>query len=96
MSAPASVNLATSAHVWHTISYVKSAQVIQHYGSCKGTADALGITISAVCQWGERVPMGRAYQLEILSRGKLRVNPADYVHSIPPKYPKAKAMQATN
>ncbi len=75
---------------------VKAAHVIRHYGSPKDTANALGISLSAVCQWGERVPMGRAYQIEILSRGKLRVNPADYTQRMPPKYPRTKKLEGVN
>jgi DNA-binding transcriptional regulator YdaS (Cro superfamily) len=49
-------------------------------GSQKALADWCGVTESAVSQWVDRglIPMGRAYQLESLSRGELRVDPAIY------------------
>ena len=72
----------------YRISHVQTATAIEHFGSVKKLADVLGITISAVCQWGARVPEGRAYQIEIRSHRKLKVNPKDYTYDVPRKYPK--------
>lgn len=35
---------------------MKKADVIAFFGGGKKTADALGISRAAVCQWGEEVP----------------------------------------
>lgn len=46
------------------------------------TARALGITKSAVCQWDEElIPEGMAYRVQVVTRGKLKVNPKDYQSS---------------
>lgn len=52
--------------------------VISHFGSPAAVAKFLGIARSAVSQWPDPIPMGRAYQLEKLTKGALRVDPALY------------------
>ena len=49
--------------------------VIQHFGSVRAVAETLGITRQAVEQWvaAQRVPVGRAYQIQVLTRGQLQV-----------------------
>ena len=49
--------------------------VIDHYGSVKAAAVALGISDQAIYQWGEMVPPVRAYQIEVLTAGLLRAQP---------------------
>lgn len=44
----------------------------------KATAEALEITFSAVSQWKETIPQSAAARIELLTQGKLRVNPLDY------------------
>ena len=51
-----------------------------HFGSKPRLAKALGLTKSAVYLWGDVVPEGRAYQIESLTRRKLRVDPQFYAH----------------
>ena len=45
---------------------------IAHYGTQTALAAALNITRSAVSQWGRTVPELRQYQIELLTRGRLR------------------------
>jgi transcriptional repressor of cell division inhibition gene dicB len=45
---------------------MKTEQAIHHAGSHKMLADLLGITPSAVSQWGEEVPQAREWQLKVL------------------------------
>jgi len=45
---------------------MKTTAAIEAFGSVKALADALGITVQAVYQWGEEVPALRAYQIEAL------------------------------
>lgn len=48
-------------------------QVLQHFGGThESLADALGISREAVTMWRGRIPEQRAYQIEVLSKGKLR------------------------
>jgi len=54
------------------------SDVIRHFGGQGATARALGITKGAVSQWPDIVPRGSAYQIESITRGKLRVEPAVY------------------
>ena len=57
------------------------AIAIKHYGSLAAVARALGITRSAVTQWGRIVPEGMAYKLESITKGELQVDPHRYVRT---------------
>ena len=46
--------------------------VVSHFGGVTKVADALGITKGSVSQWGETVPLLRAYQIERLTNGALK------------------------
>jgi DNA-binding transcriptional regulator YdaS (Cro superfamily) len=48
---------------------------VKFYGSQTKLAQALNIKPSAISQWGEDVPELRAYQIEHLTDGALKVNP---------------------
>lgn len=54
---------------------MKKAEVIEYFGGVVKTAKALGITKGAVSQWGEQIPMLRAYQIERITSGRLKVQP---------------------
>ncbi|HHQ4925307.1 TPA: Cro/CI family transcriptional regulator [Aeromonas veronii] len=54
---------------------MKTEHAIEHFGSKAAIADALGIKKSAVSQWGDTIPKGRAYQIEVLTGGKLKATP---------------------
>lgn len=41
-------------------------------GSKKELARRLGIGKAAVSTWGDNIPEGRAYQIEVISRGKVK------------------------
>lgn len=56
---------------------MKKSDAIDYYGTAVALAKALGINKSAVSCWGDSIPQGRAYQLEVLTGGKLKVNQAD-------------------
>ena len=47
--------------------------VIEHFGSIRRTAEALGLSYQAVHQWPARVPMLSAYRIEKLTGGALQV-----------------------
>lgn len=46
--------------------------VIEHFGSVRAVAAALGISLPAIYQWGEIVPANRWYEIEIKSGGALK------------------------
>ena len=47
--------------------------VVKHFGNATKLAEALGLTKAAVSQWGDTVPLLRAYQIERLTNGELKV-----------------------
>ncbi len=49
-------------------------EAIDHFGSVKALADALRIWPHSVYKWGERPPMLRQYQIQVLTRGELRAD----------------------
>lgn len=53
---------------------MKTADVIAHFGSIRAVADALKVTPQAIYQWGELVPQGRTFQIQVLTRGVLRAD----------------------
>ena len=57
---------------------MRKSDVVRHFGSQLAVAKALQITKGAVSFWDELIPIGRAYQIESVTGGKLRVNPALY------------------
>lgn len=58
---------------------MKTELAVDYFGTKAAIADALGIKRSAVSQWGETIPKGRAYQIEVLTGGKLKAG----AHSTP-------------
>jgi predicted transcriptional regulator len=53
---------------------MKTSDVIQFYKSKSLVAKALGISKAAVSLWGDEVPKLRAYELERLTDGALKVD----------------------
>lgn len=52
---------------------MKTVEAIQHFGTQKSLCTALGIgTRQTIHAWGEYPPVGRQYQLEVITNGKLR------------------------
>lgn len=52
--------------------------VIDFYGSKSAVARALNISPSAVTQWEDVVPEKQAYRIQILTGGRLKINPKLY------------------
>lgn len=51
---------------------MKTAEVIKHFGSVAALAAALGVRRQAIYQWGETVPEGRRYEIEVKSGGAFK------------------------
>jgi DNA-binding transcriptional regulator YdaS (Cro superfamily) len=51
---------------------MKTQDAIDLFGSGRAVAHALGITPAAVYQWGDYVPLARQFELQRITRGKLR------------------------
>lgn len=45
---------------------MKTKDAIAAIGSAKALADALGVTQSAISQWGDNVPPLRVFQLQVV------------------------------
>ncbi|MGN5061415.1 Cro/CI family transcriptional regulator [Aeromonas sp. 6P] len=54
---------------------MKKADAINYFGSAAELAKKLNISEAAISQWGETIPQGRAYQIEVLTGGKLKADP---------------------
>jgi DNA-binding transcriptional regulator YdaS (Cro superfamily) len=54
---------------------MKTSAAVALFKTKSNLAKKLGITHSSVSQWGEDVPELRAYQIERLTLGTLKVNP---------------------
>ncbi|MEQ5184090.1 Cro/CI family transcriptional regulator [Providencia alcalifaciens] len=57
---------------------MKKSDVISYFGGSCNTAKVLGIKHPSVSGWGEIIPQGRAYQIEKITKGKLKFNPKLY------------------
>lgn len=55
-----------------------TADAVRHFGTMTALAEALGITVQAVSNWGEMVPEARAYQIQVITVGRLSADPAAY------------------
>ena len=49
-------------------------QAINHYGTKSKLARALKVTPQAVNYWGDEIPIIRQYQIQVLTRGKLKAD----------------------
>ncbi|MFB2653850.1 Cro/CI family transcriptional regulator [Shewanella seohaensis] len=54
---------------------MKKAAAIDHFGSQVKLAAAIGVSQAAISKWPDDVPELRAYQIERLTHGALKVNP---------------------
>lgn len=57
---------------------MRKSDVIAHFGTVRKTADALNVTYQCVAQWGEIVPEGVAYKLQVMTGGKLQADTRVY------------------
>lgn len=58
---------------------MRTTAVINYYGSrggVRGLANALGISVQGIYQWGEWVPESSARRLEKITQGALRIDPS--------------------
>lgn len=57
---------------------MKKQLVLDHFGGTSAVAKALKISPAAVSVWPEIIPKGRAFELQDLTKGELKVDPALY------------------
>ncbi|MEL3921991.1 Cro/CI family transcriptional regulator [Aeromonas enteropelogenes] len=53
---------------------MRKKDAISYFGSAAELARSLNISEPAVSRWGETIPKGRAYQIEVLTDGKLKAD----------------------
>ncbi|MFT6987811.1 MAG: DNA-binding transcriptional regulator YdaS (Cro superfamily) [Psychromonas sp.] len=53
---------------------MKKSTAITYFGNATNLAKAIGINPSAVYQWPEKIPRGRAFELQHLTNGELKVD----------------------
>ncbi|CZW10005.1 MULTISPECIES: Cro/CI family transcriptional regulator [Enterobacteriaceae] len=53
-------------------------QVIDHFGTQRAIAKALGISDAAVSQWKEVIPEKDAYRLQVVTEGALKYDETAY------------------
>ncbi|WP_434939171.1 Cro/CI family transcriptional regulator [Shewanella sp. HL-SH8] len=53
---------------------MKTKDAISHFGSKSQLAKVLGVSKGAISQWPDDVPELRAYQIERLTKGKLKAD----------------------
>jgi DNA-binding transcriptional regulator YdaS (Cro superfamily) len=54
---------------------MKKLDAIKYFGGISKLAAALNVSPSSASQWGEYIPKGRAYEIEIKTGGKLKYTP---------------------
>lgn len=57
---------------------MRTQEAIEHFGSIKKLADALGIWPQSVYLWGPRPPIARQYEIQVKSGGKLLADQSDH------------------
>ena len=69
------IALAFCCECIHTFLTMKTQDVIDFFGSRKKAAEKLGIEdVSSFSHWGERVPVLRQYQIQVLTKNKLKAD----------------------
>lgn len=68
---------------------MRKIAVLKHFDpegmTLMATATVLGISKQAVSQWGDIVPEAVAYKLQVITAGRLRVDPALYARQHEPR-----------
>lgn len=57
---------------------MKKSDVLNHFGTEPAVGAALNISKQAVHGWGDIIPEGMAYKLQVITGGKLVVDPSVY------------------
>jgi len=54
---------------------MKTSEAIKHFGSAAALARALGVRPPSVSGWGEYPPVTRQFQIQVVTKGKLKAEP---------------------
>ena len=59
---------------------MKFQELVDHYGSQQKVAEALGISKQLASYWKRAgIPLGRQYEIQVITGGKFRADPAHAV-----------------
>jgi len=53
---------------------MKKDDVVSYFGGVGKAAKALGLSHASVSGWGEIIPKGRAFEIQVLTKGKLSID----------------------
>ena len=53
---------------------MKTSEALHYFGGLKKLADAIGVWPQYIYSWKEHPPMGRQYQIEVITKGQLKAN----------------------
>ncbi|QMV50931.1 Cro/CI family transcriptional regulator [Ewingella americana] len=57
---------------------MKKDDVISYFGGVSKTAKALGLSHASVSGWTEIIPKGRAFEIQVITKGAMKVDSALY------------------
>ncbi len=57
---------------------MRKNEVITYFGGVGKTAKALGLSHASVSGWSELIPKGRAFEIQVLTKGALKVDVSLY------------------
>lgn len=57
---------------------MKTEHAVEFFVTKTALAEALGTQKSTISNWGDVVPRGRAFELQVITDGKLKVDPSLY------------------
>lgn len=60
---------------------MKKTDVIEHFKSASAAARVLDISRQSFGEWGEVIPEGAAYKLQVITGGVLKVDPSVYARA---------------
>lgn len=61
---------------------MRTQDAIEHFGSQKALADAIGIKQPTVAGWGEYPPLDRQIQIEVFTAGALKAEIPDATRAV--------------
>lgn len=68
-------------------SAMKKDDVISYFGGVGKVARALGLSHASVSGWGDVIPKGRAFEIQVITNGQLCVDLSIYAKSTDPSDP---------
>lgn len=55
---------------------MKTTEAVKHFETATNLAKKLGVTKQAISNWGLYPPIGKQYQIQVMTKGKLKATEA--------------------